>query len=135
MKDSFLESQMSGWAIQCNGWHLWLKVTIEWKLWRGVMHMGELSFSISSCIPSKYMNQGKLSESFFHQKSLPYRPNHFSLTIHSGSHRFGPWVIKTIPGLLNFQWFFCWKYEHTFWLSHLLANVLFSSLQKDTLRS
>ena len=64
--------------------------------------MGELSFSIGSCIPSKYMNQGKPSGSSFHQKSLPYRPNHFSLTIHSGSHRLGLWVTKIILGFAGF---------------------------------
>ena len=66
------------------------------------MHMGELSFSISSCIPSKYMNQGKLSRSSFHQKSLSYRPNHFSLTIHLGFHGLGPWVTKIISGFVEF---------------------------------
>ena len=69
--------------------------------------MGELSFFIGSCIPSKYMNQWKPSRSFFHQKSLPYRPNHSSLTIHLGSHGLGPWVTKIIPGL-------CWIFNGTF---------------------
>ena len=69
--------------------------------------MGELSFFIGSCIPSKYMNQWKPSRSSVHQKSLPYRPNHSSLTIHLGSHRLGPRVIKIIPGL-------CWIFNGTF---------------------
>ena len=45
MKDSFLESQNSGWATQCTVTTL-LKMTIERKLWGGVMHMGELSFPL-----------------------------------------------------------------------------------------
>ena len=63
---------------------------------------GGIQFSIGSCIPSKYMNQGKPSESSFHQKSLSYQPNHFSLTIHLGSHGLGPWITKKIPILLDF---------------------------------
>ena len=77
-------------------------MTIEWKLWGGVMHMGGTEFSIGSCIPSKYINQGKPSGSSFHQKLLPYRPNHFSLTIHSGFHGLGPWVSKIIPNFAGF---------------------------------
>ena len=77
-------------------------MTIERKLWGGVMHMVELSFSFGSCIPNKYMNQGKPSRSSFHQKSLPYRPNHFSLTIHLGSYGSGPWVTKIILGFTGF---------------------------------
>ena len=65
---------------------------------------GGTEFSIGSCIPSKYMNQRKPSGSSFHQKSLPYRPNCSSLTIHSGSHGLGPWVTKIIPG-------FCWIFN------------------------
>ena len=68
---------------------------------------GGTEFSIGSCIPSKYMNQGKPSGSSFHQKSLPYRPNHFSLIIHLGSHWLGPWVTKIIPG-------FCWIFNDFF---------------------
>ena len=73
---------------------------------------GGIEFFIGSCIPSKYMNQGKPSGSSFHQKSLPYRPNHSSLTIHSGSHELGLWVTKIIPGFARFFNSFCWKYEH-----------------------
>jgi len=67
---------------------------------------GGTEFSIDSCIPSKYMNQRKPLGSFFHQKSLPYRPNHFSLTMHLGSHGLGPWVTKKIHVLLIFNGFF-----------------------------
>ena len=94
------------------------------------MHMGS-KFSISSYIPSKYMNQGKPSGFSFHQKSLPYRPNHFSLIIHLRSHGFEPWVTKIIPG-------FCWIFSgflHTSLFSYVLAKVLFSRFQKDTSRS
>ena len=63
---------------------------------------GGTEFSISSCIPSKYINQGKTLESSFHQKSLPYRPNHFSLTTNSGSHELGPRVTKMIHGFPRF---------------------------------
>ena len=63
---------------------------------------GGTEFFIGSCISSKYMNQGKLSRSSFHQKSLPYRPNHFSLTIHSGSHGLRPLVSKIIPDFARF---------------------------------
>ena len=63
---------------------------------------GGTEFSISSCIPSKYINQGKTLESSFHQKSLPYRPNHFSLTTNSRSHGLGPRVTKMIHGFPRF---------------------------------
>ena len=63
---------------------------------------GGTKFFIGSCIPSKYINQGKTSGSSFHQKSLPYGPNHFSLTTNSGSHRLGPWVTKMTPGFAGF---------------------------------
>ena len=89
------------------------------------MHMGGTEFSIGSCIPSKYINQGKPSGPSFHQKSLPYRPNHFSLTIHSGSHGLGPWVIKIILGFAGFFNDFCWKYEHTsYYISSNLTGIL-----------
>ena len=97
--------------------------------------MGELSFSTGLSIPSKYMNQGKPLESSFHQKSLPYRPNHYSLTTNLRFHGLGPWVRKIIPGFAGFFNGFCLKSEHTPWLSHVLAKVLFSRLQKDTSRS
>ena len=98
---------------------------------------GGTEFFIGSCISSKYMNQGKLSGSSFHQKSLPYQPNHFSLTIHSGSHGLRPLVSKIIPDFARFfnDFFLYWKSEHTFWLSHMSTKVLFSRLQKDTSRS
>ena len=100
-------------------------MTIERKLWGGVMHMGGTEFSIGSCIPIKYINQGKPLGFSFHQKSLPYWPNHFSLTIHSGSHRLGPWVIKIIPGFAGFFNDFCWKYEHTsYYISSSLTGIL-----------
>ena len=70
---------------------------------------GGTEFFIGSCIPSKYMNQGKPLGSSFHQKSLPYQPNNFSLTIYSGSHGLGPWVTKIIPGSVGFLMvFFFW---------------------------
>ena len=83
--------------------------SFDWK-WQLRGNCGKVSctwgieFSIGSCIPSKYMNQGKLSGSSFHQKSLPYRLNHFFLTIHSRSHGLGPWVTKIIYG-------FCWIFN------------------------
>ena len=73
---------------------------------------GRTEFSISSCIPSKYMNQRKLSRSYFQQKSISYQPNHFSLTTNSGSHGFGPWVTKIIPGFVGFFNGFYWKSEY-----------------------
>ena len=79
--------------------------------------MGGTKFSIGSCISSKYMNQGKPSRSSFHQKSLPYRPNHFSLTIHSGSHGLGQWVTKIILGFAGFLMAFLleiWTYISVF---------------------
>ena len=86
----------------------------NWEEIVGRCHAHEgTKFSIGSCIPSKYMNQGKSLGSSFHQKSLSYQPNHFSLTIHSGSHGLGPWVTKIIPGFARFYNGFCWKYEHT----------------------
>ena len=66
------------------------------------MHIGELSFSIGSCIPSKYMNQGKPLRSSFHQRSLLYHLNHFSLTIHLVSYRPGSWVTKIILDFAGF---------------------------------
>ena len=45
MKDSFLESHKNGWVAQYTLTAL-LKMTIERKLWEGVIHMGELSFSL-----------------------------------------------------------------------------------------
>ena len=77
----------------------------KWQLrgnCREVSCIWRTKFSIGSCIPSKYMNQGKPSGSSFHQMSLPYRPNDFSLTIHSGSHGLGPWVTKIIPDFAGF---------------------------------
>ena len=74
---------------------------------------GGTEFSIGSCIPSKYMNQRKPSGSSFHQKSLPYQPNYFSLTIHSRSHGLGLWVTKIISSFARFFNGFCWKNEHT----------------------
>ena len=74
-------------------------------------------FSIGSCIPSKYMNQRKPSGSSFHQKSFPYWPNHFSLTIHLESHGLGLWVTKIIPDLARFFNGFLleiWTYTLTF---------------------
>jgi len=58
MKESFLESQNSGRAAQCTAIAL-LKMTIERKLWKGVMHMGEPSFPLGHAFPRKYMNEGK----------------------------------------------------------------------------
>ena len=81
------------------------------------MHTGELSFSIGSCILSKYMNQGKPSRSSFHQKSLFYRLNHFSLIIHLGSYGSGPWVTKIILGFAGFLMAFLleiWTYISVF---------------------
>ena len=79
---------------------------------------GGTEFSIGSCIPSKYTNQGKPSGSSFHQKSFPYWPKYFSLTIHSGSYGLGPLVTKIIPDFAGFfNGFFCWKSKHTPWLS------------------
>ena len=95
---------------------------------------GGTEFSIGSCIPIKYINQWQPSGSF-HQKSLPYRPNHYSLTTNLRFHGLGPWVRKIIPGFAGFFNGFCLKSEHTPWLSHVLAKVLFSRLQKDTSRS
>ena len=74
---------------------------------------GGTEFSIGSCIPSKYMNQGKPSGSSSHQKSLPYRPNHSSLTIHLGSHGLGPWVTKIIPSFCQIFNGFLHTFEHT----------------------
>jgi len=93
----------------------------------GICHAhGGTKFSIGSCIPSKYIKQGKPSGSSFHQKSLIYELNHFSLTTNSRSCGLGPWVTKTILGFAGFLNGFCWKFEHTPWLSHVLAKVLFS---------
>ena len=75
---------------------------------------GGTEFSIGSCIPSKYMNQGKPLGSSFHQKSLPYQPNNFSLTIYSGSHGLGPWVTKIIPVFAGFLMVFLFEiWTHT----------------------
>ena len=63
---------------------------------------GGTEFSIGSCIPSKYIDQGKNSGSSFHQKLLFYQPNHFSFTTNSGSHGFKPWVTKMIPDFAEF---------------------------------
>ena len=63
---------------------------------------GGTEFSIGSCILRKYMNKRKPSGSSFHQKLLSYRPNHFSLTIHSGSHGLGQWVTKIISSFTRF---------------------------------
>ena len=63
---------------------------------------GGTEFSIGSCIPSKYIDQGKNSGSSFHQKLLFYQPNHFSFTTNSGSHGFKPWVTKMIPDFAGF---------------------------------
>ena len=117
----------------------WMTALIEsdnWEeiVWRYHAH-GGTKFSIGSCIPNKYMNQGKPSGSSFHQKSFPYRPNHFSLTTNLGSHGLGPWVTKIIPRFSGFFNGFCWKSKHTPWLSHVSAKVLFSKLQKDTSRA
>ena len=92
-------------------------------------------FSISSCIPSKYMNQGKLSDP-------PFTRNH-SPTDQTTSPLLSTWDPTGLDHGLQrkylfcwiFNGFFCWKSEHTPWLSHMLANVLFSRLQKDTSRS
>ena len=117
----------------------WMTFLVENDNWEEIVERchahGETEFYIDSYIPRKYMNQGKPSGSSFHQKSFPYQPNHFSLTIHSGSHRLGPWVIKIIPSFAGFLIAFCWKSKHTSWFYHVLAKVLFSRLQKDTSRS
>ena len=63
---------------------------------------GGIEFFIGSCISSNYINQGKPSGFSFHQKSLPYRSKHFSLTIHLGSHRLRPLVSKIIPDFARF---------------------------------
>ena len=47
------------------------------------------------------------------------------------------WIMgykKIIPGFVGFFNGFCWKSEHTPWLSHVSAKVLFSKFQKDTSR-
>ena len=117
----------------------WMTALIKNDNWEKIVRRchahGGTEFSIGSCIPSKYMNKGKPSGFSFHQKSLPYQPNHFSLTANMGSHGLGPWVIKIIPGFVGFFNGFCWKSEHTPWFSHMSTMVLFSRLQKDTSRS
>ena len=102
MKDSLLESQNTGWAARYTVTAM-LKMTIERKLWGGVLHMRELSFPLVHAFQANIWTKGNPSGSSFHQKSLPYRPNHSSLTIHSGSHGLGPWLTKIIPG---FYWIF-----------------------------
>ena len=66
----------------------WVTTLIEndnWEKIVGRCHAhGGTEFSIDSCIPSKYTNQGKISRSSFHQKSLPYQPNHFSFNYQLG---------------------------------------------------
>ena len=123
----------------------WMTALIEsnnWEeiVWRYHAH-GGTKFSIGSCIPNKYMNQGKPSGSSFHQKSFPYRPNHFSLTTNLGSHGLGPWVTKIIPrfaGNLNIHLGFpmCQlrSFSQSFKRSHLgpwcwffLLHVLYSN--------
>ena len=85
---------------------------------------GGTEFSIGSCIPIKYTNQGKPSGSSFHQKSFPYWPKYFSLTIHSGSYGLGPLVTKIIPDFAGFFNDFCWKYEHTsYYISSNLTGI------------
>ena len=112
----------------------WMTALIESDNWEEIVGRchahGGTEFSIGSYIPSKYMNQGKLSGSSFPQKSLPYWPNHFSLTIHSGSHGLGPWVTKIILSFVGFLIAFCWKSEHTSWFFHVLAKVLFSRFKR-----
>ena len=81
------------------------------------MHTGELSFSIGSCIPSKYMNQGKPLRSSFHQRSRLYHLNHFSLTIHLVSYGPGSWVTKIILDFAGFLMAFSleiWTYISVF---------------------
>ena len=114
--------QWVGYSVYCDSF-------VENDNWEEIVgrchaHRGT-EFSIGLCIPSKYMNQGKLSGSSFHQKSFPYRPNHSSLTIHLGSHGLGPWVTKIIPGFTGFFNGFFWKYEHTsFCISSGLTRIL-----------
>ena len=84
----------------------WMTSLVENDNWEEIVGRchahGGTKFSIGLCIPGKYMNQGKLSGSSFHQKSLPYRPNHFSLTIYSRSHGLRPWVTKIIYDFARF---------------------------------
>ena len=119
----------------------WMTALVENDNWEEIMERchahGGTEFFIGSCISSKYMNQGKPSGSSFHQKSLPYRSKHFSLTIHLGSHRLRPLVSKIIPDFARFfnDFFFYWKSKHTLRLFHMSTKVLFSRLQKNTSRS
>ena len=116
---------MSGWAAQCTVTTL-LKVTIERNMWGRVMYIGELSFPLVHAFQANIWTKGNLSGSSFHQKSLPYRLNHFSLTIHSRSYGLGPWVTKIIPGFAGFFNDFYWKkYKHTScYISSGLTGIL-----------
>ena len=103
INEIFLLGKSNEW-VSCSMY--WMTALVENDNWEEIVgrcqaHEGT-KFSIGSYIPSKYVNQEKPSRSSFHQKSLPYRPNHFSLTIHSRSHGFGPWVTKIIPGFAGF---------------------------------
>ena len=98
-----------------------MTVLVENDNWEEIVRSchahGGTKFSTGSCIPSKYMNQGKPSGSFLHKKSLPYRLNHFSLIIHSGSHGLEPWVTKIIPSFVGFLMAFLleiWTYTLAF---------------------
>ena len=110
----------------------WVTTLIENDNWNEIVGRchahGGIEFSIGSCIPSKHINQWELSGSSFLQKSLPYRPNHFSLTTNSGSCGLEPWVTKIILGFARFLNGFCWKSKHTPWLSLVSAKVLFPRL-------
>ena len=53
------------------------------------MHMKELNEALVHAFQANTLTKGKTTSSSFHQKSLPYRPNHFSFTINLRSHGFG----------------------------------------------
>ena len=71
MEDFFLESQRSGWVAQCNRWQLWLKVTIERKLWGDVMHMEELSFPLIHAFQANIWIKGNCRDPPFTRNHSP----------------------------------------------------------------
>ena len=103
INERFLLGKSKKWVDSSMYWMTSLVENDNWEEIVGRCHAhGGTKFSIGLCIPGKYMNQGKLSGSSFHQKSLPYRPNHFSLTIYSRSHGLRPWVTKIIYDFARF---------------------------------
>ena len=103
INERFLLGKSKKWVDSSMYWMTSLVENDNWEEIVGRCHAhGGTKFSIGLCIPGKSTNQGKLSGSSFHQKSLPYRPNHFSLTIYSRSHGLRPWVTKIIYDFARF---------------------------------